>query len=162
MGPLERASIRGGLQDLGQILAVNVGCQCITVFTCLIMEMECGGKPGFNSLPKCTVAFNKMSALLKWCIIFVYFRYSFDYGSVHFMMMSTEHNFTQGSRQYEWMEQDLKNVNHSLTPWVVIAGHRAMYTSQKQLGECNTYLYWLYKYIVYLHNMFSEWSKKFK
>ena len=57
-------------------------------------------------------------------------RYSFDYASVHFIMMSTEHNFTQGSRQYEWMEQDLKNVNHSLTPWVVMAGHRAMYTSQ--------------------------------
>ena len=51
------------------------------------------------------------------------------------MMMSTEHNFTQGSPQYEWMEQDLKNVNRSLTPWVVIAGHRAMYTSQIQLGE---------------------------
>ena len=57
-------------------------------------------------------------------------RYSFDYASVHFIMMSTEHNFTQGSPQYEWMEQDLKNVNRSLTPWVVMAGHRAMYTSQ--------------------------------
>ena len=58
-------------------------------------------------------------------------RYSLDYASVHFIMMSTEHNFTQGSPQYEWMEQDLKNVNRSLTPWVVMAGHRAMYTSQK-------------------------------
>ena len=57
-------------------------------------------------------------------------RYSFDYASVHFIMMSTEHNFTQGSPQYEWMEQDLKNVNRSLTPWVIMAGHRAMYTSQ--------------------------------
>lgn len=62
-------------------------------------------------------------------------RYSFDYGSVHFMMMSTEHNFTQGSPQYEWMEKDLKNVNRSLTPWIVIAGHRAMYTSQIEIGE---------------------------
>ena len=62
--------------------------------------------------------------------VFGVIRYSFDYASVHFIMMSTEHNFTQGSPQYEWMEQDLKNVNRSLTPWVVIAGHRAMYTSQ--------------------------------
>lgn len=61
--------------------------------------------------------------------------YSFDYGSVHFMMMSTEHNFTQGSPQYEWMEKDLKNVNRSLTPWIVIAGHRAMYTSQIEIGD---------------------------
>ena len=74
--------------------------------------------------------------LWKCVILFVCFdRYSFDYGSIHFMMMSTEHNFTQGSRQYEWMEQDLKNVNRSLTPWVVIAGHRAMYTSQKLEGK---------------------------
>lgn len=51
------------------------------------------------------------------------------------MIMSTEHNFTQGSRQYEWMEQDLKNVNRSLTSWVVVAGHRAMYTSQNILGK---------------------------
>ena len=51
------------------------------------------------------------------------------------MMMSTEHNFTQGSPQYEWMEKDLKNVNRSLTPWIVIAGHRAMYTSQIEIGE---------------------------
>ena len=63
------------------------------------------------------------------------YRYSFDYGSVHFIMMSTEHNFTQGSPQYEWMENDLKNVNRSLTPWIVIAGHRPMYTSQIEIGE---------------------------
>ena len=51
------------------------------------------------------------------------------------MMMSTEHNFTKGSPQYEWMEKDLKNVNRSLTPWIVIAGHRAMYSSQIEIGE---------------------------
>jgi len=26
-------------------------------------------------------------------------------------------------------------VNRSLTPWIVIAGHRAMYTSQIEIGE---------------------------
>ena len=46
-------------------------------------------------------------------------------------MMSTEHNFTQGSRQYTWMEQDLQQVDRHTTPWVVVGGHRAMYTSQK-------------------------------
>ncbi|KAJ7315654.1 hypothetical protein OS493_038408, partial [Desmophyllum pertusum] len=39
-----------------------------------------------------------------------------------------------GPRQHEWMEQDLKNVDRTLTPWVVIAGHRPMYTSQKILA----------------------------
>ncbi|KAK2572788.1 putative inactive purple acid phosphatase 2 [Acropora cervicornis] len=56
--------------------------------------------------------------------------YSFDYGSIHFLIMSTENNFTAGSPQYEWMENDLKSVNRTLTPWVVIAGHRPMYSSQ--------------------------------
>ena len=73
---------------------------------------------------------------LKMLIFFLSFdRYSFDYGSIHFTMMSTEHNFTQGSRQYKWIEQDLKNVNRSLTPWVAIVGHRAMYSSQKEEGK---------------------------
>lgn len=61
--------------------------------------------------------------------------YSFDYGSLHFMMMSTEHNFTEGSPQYEWMENDLKSVNRTLTPWVVTAGHRPMYTSQIESSD---------------------------
>ena len=29
------------------------------------------------------------------------FRYSFDYGMVHVVMLSTEHNITIGSEQYE-------------------------------------------------------------
>ena len=56
--------------------------------------------------------------------------YSYDYGMVHMIMMSTEHNFTQGSRQYEWLEDDLKKVDRSKTPWVMIGGHRAMYCSE--------------------------------
>ncbi|EDO30761.1 predicted protein, partial [Nematostella vectensis] len=60
--------------------------------------------------------------------------YSFDYGSVHFVMMSTEHNFTRGSTQYKWLEADLKAVNHKVTPWIVFMGHRPMYTSQLVQG----------------------------
>ncbi|EDO47589.1 predicted protein, partial [Nematostella vectensis] len=61
--------------------------------------------------------------------------YSFNYGSLHYIMMSTEHNFTRGSRQYKWIENDLRNVDRSVTPWVLIGGHRAMYTSQKYYGD---------------------------
>lgn len=55
--------------------------------------------------------------------------YSFDYGMVHFVMMSTEHNFTVGSRQYQWLENDLASVNRNVTPWIILAGHRPMYCS---------------------------------
>ena len=55
--------------------------------------------------------------------------YSFDYGMVHFVMMSTEHNFTAGSKQYQWLESDLASVDRTVTPWIILAGHRPMYCS---------------------------------
>ena len=55
--------------------------------------------------------------------------YSFDYGTVHFIMISTEHNFTAGSLQYEWLEKDLSTVDRTVTAWVILAGHRPMYCS---------------------------------
>ena len=65
----------------------------------------------------------------------IFFRYSYDYGIVHFIMMSTEHDFRDGSRQYKWLENDLKNVDRKKTPWVVLGGHRPMYSSQELLGN---------------------------
>ena len=48
---------------------------------------------------------------------------------VHYVIMSTEHDFSPESKQYKWMQHDLSNVNRKKTPWVIFAGHRAMYTS---------------------------------
>ena len=56
--------------------------------------------------------------------------YSFNYGQVHFTFMSTEHNFTTGSEQYHWLERDLANVDRNHTPWLIIVGHRPMYSSE--------------------------------
>ena len=54
---------------------------------------------------------------------------------VHFIMMSTEHNFEPDSRQYKWLENDLKKIDRKKTPWVIFGGHRAMYASQDEHGE---------------------------
>ena len=62
-------------------------------------------------------------------------RYSYDFGLVHFIMMSTEHNFEPNSRQYRWLENDLKKIDRKKTPWVIFGGHRAMYASQDEHGE---------------------------
>ena len=59
------------------------------------------------------------------------FWYSYDYGLVHIVAISTEHNFTRSSPMYEWIEKDLKSVNKGLTPWLIVVGHRAMYISEK-------------------------------
>ena len=50
-------------------------------------------------------------------------------------MMSTEHDIRPGSRQYTWLENDLKKVDRNKTPWIVLGGHRPMYTSQKVLSK---------------------------
>jgi len=55
--------------------------------------------------------------------------YSMNYGSVHFIMLSTEHNFNVSSDQYNFLENDLMNVDRTKTPWVIVTGHRPMYIS---------------------------------
>jgi len=58
------------------------------------------------------------------------FWYSFDVGPVHILFFSTEHDFRRTSPQYAWIEKDLRSVDRSVTPWIIVAGHREMYTSE--------------------------------
>ncbi|KJE91696.1 hypothetical protein CAOG_02793 [Capsaspora owczarzaki ATCC 30864] len=53
--------------------------------------------------------------------------YSANYGPIHLTVMSTEHDFSAGSTQLAWIEQDLASVDRSVTPWLLFAGHRPMY-----------------------------------
>nr|QEZ88176.1 purple acid phosphatase 27 [Populus tomentosa] len=55
--------------------------------------------------------------------------YSIEQGPVHFTVISTEHDWTENSEQYKWMDQDMSSVDRSKTPWLVFAGHRPMYSS---------------------------------
>jgi len=57
--------------------------------------------------------------------------YSFEYGLAHYTVFSTEHDFTKGSRQYAWLEKDLQSVDRSITPWLILVGHRPMYQNEK-------------------------------
>jgi hypothetical protein len=58
--------------------------------------------------------------------------YSFDTGAVHFVYISTETNFVAGSSQYNFIKQDLESVDRSKTPFVVVQGHRPMYTTSNE------------------------------
>lgn len=53
--------------------------------------------------------------------------WSYDIGIIHFVGMSTEHNYTIGSEQYHFIENDLKSVNRTKTPWIIFSGHRPFY-----------------------------------
>ncbi|KAF8307937.1 Metallo-dependent phosphatase [Clavulina sp. PMI_390] len=81
------------------------------------------------------------------------FWYSFDYGMVHFVMITTETDLGNGwigpdergggqgdidgpfgsypNQQYDFIDQDLASVDRSVTPWVVVAGHRPWYVANK-------------------------------
>ncbi|KAJ7562764.1 hypothetical protein O6H91_03G083700 [Diphasiastrum complanatum] len=55
--------------------------------------------------------------------------YSISLGPVHITVLSTEHDWTVGSEQYNWLNNDLAGVDRSQTPWLVVAGHRPQYAS---------------------------------
>ena len=59
------------------------------------------------------------------------FWHSFDYGGVHFIGISTEHPYYEGTDQLEWIKDDLAaaNANRENVPWIVIYGHKPLYTS---------------------------------
>lgn len=56
--------------------------------------------------------------------------YSFDAGSVHFTMFSSEHDYSAGAPQRAWLERDLAAVDRAVTPWLVVAMHRPMYNAR--------------------------------
>ncbi len=48
-------------------------------------------------------------------------------GSVHFIMLNTEVSSAKGSRQWQFVKNDLAKIDRSVTPWVLVFGHRQMY-----------------------------------
>ncbi|OJJ94708.1 hypothetical protein ASPACDRAFT_55626 [Aspergillus aculeatus ATCC 16872] len=83
------------------------------------------------------------------------FWYSFEYGMVHFTMIDTETDFTdapdgpdgsagldggpfgQAQQQLEFLEADLASVDRSVTPWVIVAGHRPWYSTGGSSNICD-------------------------
>lgn len=73
------------------------------------------------------------------------FWYSFDYGMAHVVMINTETdfpnapdgpgtsldggNFGAPGQQLAFLEADLASVDRSITPWVIVGGHRPWYTT---------------------------------
>ena len=63
------------------------------------------------------------------------FWYAFGYGSVYIVQMSSEHDYTPGSAQYNWLEATLQTVDRKTYPWVVLTTHRPLYTSENYAGD---------------------------
>ena len=61
--------------------------------------------------------------------------YSFDSGPVHFLYLSTETDFLPDSDQYRFIKRNLESLNRKKTPFVVVQGHRPMYTTSDELRD---------------------------
>lgn len=72
-----------------------------------------------------TVSQNSGSDSLFW--------YSFNDGLVHFVNINTEvfqYGGADPQAQYAWLEADLAAVDKSVTPWIVVQGHKNAFMSQ--------------------------------
>ena len=64
----------------------------------------------------------------------------FDFGSVHFVLMSTEHRFDSGSAQLQYLDDHLSTVDRSKTPWLIFAGHRWVSLGTQSCDMWGTYV----------------------
>lgn len=59
--------------------------------------------------------------------------YSYRYRSVTFVVISTDSNYTAGSNQRQWLEQELAHADtpaaRAAQPWLVVVQHKPMYCS---------------------------------
>ena len=57
--------------------------------------------------------------------------YSFDFQNIHFLAISSEHPFEEGSKQYEFIKKDLEEslLSDSSILWRFVFLHKPMYTS---------------------------------
>ena len=67
------------------------------------------------------------------------FWYSFNYESMHVIMLSSEHSYYHNSSYetpaFSFVKNDLMRVNRTLTPWLVVGIHRPLYTSQDEIYD---------------------------
>ncbi|KAL6876448.1 hypothetical protein ACP4OV_013020 [Aristida adscensionis] len=59
------------------------------------------------------------------------FWYSVKLASAHVVVLSTYSNFTAGSSQWAWLKAELRRVDRSTTPWLIVLMHKPWYNSNK-------------------------------
>ena len=55
--------------------------------------------------------------------------YSFKYLYSHFISLDTTSDFSSGSDQYNWLVNDLSNINRDLYPWIIVFFHHPPFSS---------------------------------
>ena len=55
--------------------------------------------------------------------------YSFTFGPSKLIVLSSYSSFREGSLQHDWLLSELKIVNRSVTPWLIVILHCPLYTT---------------------------------
>lgn len=64
------------------------------------------------------------------------FWYATDYGMFRFCIADTEHDWREGTEQYEFIEKCLSSVDRRKQPWLIFAAHRVLgYSSASYYAE---------------------------
>eukprot|EP00753_Platysulcus_tardus_P018113 PLAT6721.1.p1 GENE.PLAT6721.1~~PLAT6721.1.p1 ORF type:complete len:423 (-),score=153.50 PLAT6721.1:149-1417(-) len=75
------------------------------------------------------------------------FWYSFDVGPLHVTVLSSEHNYTRGSQQWNWFSADLAAAAapaaRAKTPWLLVTAHRPLYCSTDDYYDCHMNAKWM-------------------
>src|ERR671913_2302697 len=91
--------------------------------------------------------------------------YSHDFQNVHFISLSTEHPFEEGSKQYEFIKNDLEKASKTQDiDWIIVHNHKPLYSTRNDMEIAeelrNTYHPLFEKYNVDLvissHNQYYE------
>ena len=92
--------------------------------------------------------------------------YSYDFKNIHFISLSTEHPFEEGSKQYEFIKNDLEKTSkkNSNIDWIIVHNHKAFYSTRNDMEVAkelrNTYHLLFEKYnvdfVLSSHNQYYE------
>ena len=91
--------------------------------------------------------------------------YSHNFKNIHFISLSTEHPFEEGSKQYEFIKSDLEKISKNQDiDWIIVHNHKALYSTRNDMEVAeelrNTYHPLFEKYNVDLvissHNQYYE------
>eukprot|EP01035_Chromulina_nebulosa_P018126 gene18126-23780_t len=82
------------------------------------------GNYGSDSYGECGVPLYYRFSAPQSALSNAIFWYSFSYGPVLVIQMSSEHDFSSGSDQYNWLKLTLQTVDRSSHPWVILTTHR--------------------------------------
>jgi hypothetical protein len=91
--------------------------------------------------------------------------YSHDFQNIHFISLSTEHPFDEGSKQYDFIKNDLEKISKDPNiDWIIVHNHKALYSTRNDKEDAeelrNTYHPLFEKYNVDLvissHNQYYE------